>query len=438
MPARQNLVRKEEGRRDLLGADVGKRIRKARLEHEMSLAQLGGEDLSRSFLSLVESGRSRISLRALAIVAERLDMPMSYFLEDTDADKAAELLVDQAEAALARQRPEEALKILNGTRIPTPLSARAAWIRGRAIRETGDPREAIPVLRQGLIVAEKRDDSALTSEILFSLGSALYASDNYDEALMFFRRGVETSQASVEDPLLLGKLTLGIGNVQYVKGEVDQAIAHYERARELFGSIYDLDNVGSVASAISLAYYRRGDMSGALHFSKQGLAAFRLKHNARQVGRELINIAARYRSLGDLDQALVSAAEAVSRAQEVDARDLEAMARSTLASIYVERDEFDVAENEALHAIDLASSDSDLARIDAWIALAKVYESRGEGDRVDRYFQKALESLRESGSSARLADAALAYSLSLKTRGQMDTALEYALESAKVMAAKPV
>src|SRR5947209_14678293 len=93
----------------LLGAEVGKRIRAARLERGMTLAQVGGDDLSRSFLSLVELGRSRISLRALAIVADRLDLPMSYFLDDSagGTHAAAELLVDQAEVALALRNPQE-------------------------------------------------------------------------------------------------------------------------------------------------------------------------------------------------------------------------------------------------------------------------------------------------------------------------------------------
>src|SRR5579872_218390 len=99
---------------ELLANDVGKRIRDARIERGLSLAQLGGEDLSRSFLSLVELGRSRISLRALRIVADRLQLPMSYFLEDEPIVRQAaiELTVDQAEAALAQHQPEEALRLL--------------------------------------------------------------------------------------------------------------------------------------------------------------------------------------------------------------------------------------------------------------------------------------------------------------------------------------
>ena len=60
----------------------------------MSLAELGGEELSRSFLSLVERGQTRISLRALAIVAHRLGLPLSYFVEEPP------ILRDLAEANL--------------------------------------------------------------------------------------------------------------------------------------------------------------------------------------------------------------------------------------------------------------------------------------------------------------------------------------------------
>lgn len=66
---------------DSMHQAIGKRIREARRARHMSLEQLGGGELSRSFLSLVERGRSRISLRALGIVANRLGLPISYFID---------------------------------------------------------------------------------------------------------------------------------------------------------------------------------------------------------------------------------------------------------------------------------------------------------------------------------------------------------------------
>ena len=84
---------------------VGRRIRAARLEQGMSLAQLGGDELSRSFISAVERGRARISLRALAIIAGRLKRPISYFVDDAPAiGEEREVTLDHAEAALAYSR----------------------------------------------------------------------------------------------------------------------------------------------------------------------------------------------------------------------------------------------------------------------------------------------------------------------------------------------
>src|SRR5947209_17927876 len=116
---------------EVLGPEVGKRIRAARQSRGMSLAQVGGTDLSRSFLSLVELGRSRISLKALAIVADRLDLPMSYFLEGDVAPRgaSAELLLDQAQSHVERSEGERALQLLDGVQIPDSVRARAGLIR---------------------------------------------------------------------------------------------------------------------------------------------------------------------------------------------------------------------------------------------------------------------------------------------------------------------
>ncbi len=84
---------------------MGRRIRAARQERRLSLAQLGGQELSRSFLSLVERGQTRISLRALAIVAQRLGLPLSYFVEEPPVLRdLAEANLDHVTAAVAYSR----------------------------------------------------------------------------------------------------------------------------------------------------------------------------------------------------------------------------------------------------------------------------------------------------------------------------------------------
>jgi transcriptional regulator with XRE-family HTH domain len=87
---------------EVLHRRIGQRIREARQERGLSLAQLGGESMTRGFLSAVENGRSGISFARLATVADVLKLPISYFLDEAPALPAptTRVTVDHAEAAL--------------------------------------------------------------------------------------------------------------------------------------------------------------------------------------------------------------------------------------------------------------------------------------------------------------------------------------------------
>jgi transcriptional regulator with XRE-family HTH domain len=88
---------------------IGERIRYARRQRGMSLADLGNGKLSRSFLSLVERGHTSISLHALELVAERLELPLGYFVDDRpDLSAFDPARVDHVKAAIAYSRLQAA------------------------------------------------------------------------------------------------------------------------------------------------------------------------------------------------------------------------------------------------------------------------------------------------------------------------------------------
>jgi HTH-type transcriptional regulator, quorum sensing regulator NprR len=423
---------------DVLAADVGQRIRAARKARGMSLADVGRDDLTRSFLSLVELGRSRISLRALSIVASRLDLPISYFLEDAPGTREGgiELTLDAAEADVIRGNPAAALEKLEQVQVSASLTPRTQWIRGRALINSGSPREAVAALQEGLTAARQRDDSAMAPYLHHEMGRALYATGNYDEALGHFRDAVDASSGDPEDPTLVGRITIGIGHILYIRGDSQGAIEHYERARDLFRQVSDLNTLGTVYSGLSLAYNRKGDAANALRYSRLSVAAFTAHQNEEQAARELNNLAVRYQELDDLSSALECGVEAVARAQIVKARDVEAVAHSTLASVHLRLDEFDEARNEARLADGMARNDDDMARIDAWIVQAKIAEHEGNAELADDLYVRALAALDRAGCHTAYADTALGYSLVLRQRGETERALEYAVQAAQTKAAR--
>lgn len=105
------------------------RVRAARLAAGLSLGQVAGDDFSRTFLLLVEQGKSRPSKRVLDLIAKRTHRPVSFFLaQEQDAgampDRAPDLATEMASVAarLRKIRSEapghveqEALKLLELT-----------------------------------------------------------------------------------------------------------------------------------------------------------------------------------------------------------------------------------------------------------------------------------------------------------------------------------
>lgn len=55
-------------------------MRKARIAAGLSMAQVAGDEVSRTFVYLIERGRSRPSQAVLTLIARRTGKPISYFL----------------------------------------------------------------------------------------------------------------------------------------------------------------------------------------------------------------------------------------------------------------------------------------------------------------------------------------------------------------------
>jgi transcriptional regulator with XRE-family HTH domain len=76
-------------------AVIPERIRQARLERGLSLAQVAGKEVSRAFIHLVEQGVARPSLPVLELIAARTGKPPNYFLRAQRGDDGPALPTDR-------------------------------------------------------------------------------------------------------------------------------------------------------------------------------------------------------------------------------------------------------------------------------------------------------------------------------------------------------
>ena len=66
----------------------GERLRELRIASRLTQADLAGADFSKGFVSLVETGRARASLRAAQIFADRMGVPLSELVDPSGSNGA--------------------------------------------------------------------------------------------------------------------------------------------------------------------------------------------------------------------------------------------------------------------------------------------------------------------------------------------------------------
>ena len=82
--------------------DIGSKLKQARLDAGLSQRQLCGDVITRNMLSLIENGSARPSMDTLAYLAERLEKPISFFLEEAPAQSPNAFCMENARAAYGK------------------------------------------------------------------------------------------------------------------------------------------------------------------------------------------------------------------------------------------------------------------------------------------------------------------------------------------------
>jgi transcriptional regulator with XRE-family HTH domain len=121
------------------------RVKRARIEAGLSLAQVARDDVSRTFLYLVEQGRSRPSKSTLALIARRTHKPIDYFLKSsTGAERDSQALAADLATMANRVRAYAAENSLSqpeieAMRLVEASLRQAAVFAAAVIRESQRP-----------------------------------------------------------------------------------------------------------------------------------------------------------------------------------------------------------------------------------------------------------------------------------------------------------
>ncbi|HEV3096965.1 MAG TPA: tetratricopeptide repeat protein [Candidatus Dormibacteraeota bacterium] len=376
---------------------LGRRIRLARQELRLSLAAVAGEDFSRAFLNQVELGRAQPSTQTLRIIAQRLQRPIEYFLEDPgDSTAALELALAEAEMGLHRGeavRAESLMKRLLARPLPIDLRTRVQLTLAAAQLKLGRPQEARPVLEEAIAAAERSEANQLLVELYDRMGSVHYLLRRPHAAGQWFDRAFERYESTgLKDPVLKARILGHRANLHYVAGQPIEAIGAYESAIAAAEQMLDMPALAGIYEGLALSLRQTGQYARALSYAQKGLRIFETLRDVRMTGQLRLNMGDMLLQQGRAVEAERLFAEGAEHLRRIGDRELLPHLVAGAAESALERKELQRASDLIDGAIDLLSRATDpLADVAVHRAAGRIAHARGRREAAHRHFERALK-----------------------------------------------
>ena len=376
---------------------LGQRIRQARHELGLTLAAVAGKDFSRAFLNQVELGRAQPSMHNLRIIAERLQRPIEYFLQDPEVSTAAlELALTEAETRLRQgdHKRAEALigQILKRGGLPLDALPRAQLILGTALQRRGAPGEAVPVLEEAIAAAERSGWTVLTVELYDAMSRAFYLLRRPKDAERWLDRALALyDSARLNDPVLKARMLGHRANLHYVTGAPGDAIAAYESAIAATEQGLDTPALASIYQGLALSFQQTGQYTRALSYAQRSLRIVETLDDVRLSAQLRHNMAEMLLRQGRAAEAEPLYLDAVERFERINAPEMQPLPLAGAAEAALELGALERAQQLITRALATASQSSDpLTAIASHRVAGRIAHARGQSAEAHEHFERAL------------------------------------------------
>ena len=338
-------------------ADVGARIRSLRTAKGLTQAQVAEPNYTKAYISMLESGRTRASMKALEHIAGVLGVKPADLLGGIAAPATPQYQLLEARRFIEQGKPADAIPILEGLEEGLGASDQLVRLRYLAIgyNALGQPKQAFPLIERAQRMAELLEDQEEQVRVSAVLAGSYARTYAYEEAVRLLREVVVSCENGVpNDPAFhfrrLVDLAVALTNLRQPK----QALAAYERAIALAETFRDRPTLGTLYAGMAKAHQNSGDLEAAILYNQKSLQIFEELGLFDQVACTLDNAALLYADYGNRERAR----ECLTRAAELA---VQTQHEGTLASIRASEAEV-TAKTEPKQAIELAQEALKFAR----------------------------------------------------------------------------
>lgn len=429
-----------------VAARVGTNIREVRTKLGMTQAQLAAPEFSISYISAIERGKIRPSLKALSILARRLDVPLTFLLEGSpagaaearavgyspaDAGPDQKIDVDLLQANVFVQQgaykdAEQLLSPIQAERITTDQAYRLYYLRGAVHLAAGEYQEAVVDLRSAVSQGEGLNDPEYIERARNVLGKAYFSLYNYTLAMEnHYKCNAAVESGQIKDPFFSLDVYSNLANDYFRLGDLEKAISYYHRALELLNGMgQDSKSFAKKYMDVSQHYKAIGKLTLARDYAMQSLAIYEMRQEQRLVGLTHQQLGKTLEKQEQFDAAEVEYNRAIEIERTLNDEVAASQCLTSLAELLLKNSRADEAELAAQEALSFAQAGSDTqTQGQALIALAQIRHKQGDYEEADKLFGQALDLLEKSSAHEVAASAYFRYANLLEERGDVQRSL---------------
>jgi tetratricopeptide (TPR) repeat protein len=425
---------------------VGKNIREVRTKLGLTQTQLAAPEFSISYISAIERGKIRPSLKALSILAKRLDVPLTFLLEGSpegvreaqavgyspaDSGPGQKIDVDllQANVLIQQHLYEQAHALLapiQPDRVTMEQAYRLFFLRGHIHLGLQEHQEAVVDLRAALTQGEGLNDIEYIERARNVLGKAYFLLYNYTLAMENHQRcynAIENGQ--IVDPVFALDVYNNLAGDYFRHGDLEKSVEFYHRAlATLEGMSRDAQSFARKYMEIGQNYKALGKLSIAREYMVRSLAIYEMCDEQRLEGLSHQRLGKTLEKRNDLEGAEHEYRLAIAIEQALDDAVASSTCHTSLTELLLKQGKLSEAEQEATVALDFARHGHDAqAQGQALSALAQIRHQTADFAGADELFQQALDLLDATPAHELAASAYFRYANLLEQRNEVQRSL---------------
>src|SRR5919204_2079410 len=424
---------------------IGERLRRLRLERGLSQRQLASPGVSYAYISRIEAGARRPSVKALRQLAPKLGVSVEYLETGSDLREsdAREMLLADAELELRlAEDPSEAEKSLGEILAEAEhagdatATTRARIGLGFAASRRGDAQSAVDQLERAL--ESPTVDPSARPDVYTALGRAYAALGAPQRAAGLFERCLdEVTSRTPDDAAAQVRFAVYLSHALGDLGEFERAEAVLRDALDRVDEFEDpMTRVRLYRSLARLAAFE-GRPATALENLRRAIALLEATEDTQHLARAHLGCAYTLNATG-------RAAEAgphLDAAERLFGPNAEALDRAYLRTEQAKRaaqlGEPDEAVGFASEALEILGDADPAERGNAHFALGQALALKGKSKDADESYRHAVQLLEQHGQRRECATAMRAWAKFLRAEGREAEALDVLDRAAELGAAEP-